>query len=75
MRPNINAVVDTCLSPTHTGVGVRTSLIWAVDQTLLLLRESGKARLHVLVDVTQALLIISRSLTTPIVASSQTMPG
>jgi len=33
-----NAVVRTYLSPTPVGVGVGTSLIWAVDQTLLLAR-------------------------------------
>ena len=31
-------MVRTYLSPTLVGVGVGTSLIWAVDQTLLLAR-------------------------------------
>ena len=43
-RSNVNSVVRSYLSPTQVGVGVGTSLIWAVDQTLLL-GESGYARL------------------------------
>ena len=34
-RSNVNSVVRSYLSPTPVGVGVGTSLIWAVDQTLL----------------------------------------
>ena len=34
-RSNVNSVVHGYLSPTPVGVGVGTSLIWAVDQTLL----------------------------------------
>ena len=33
-RSNVNSVVRSYLSPTPVGVGVGTSLIWAVDQTL-----------------------------------------
>ena len=44
-RGNVNPVVHSYLSPTPVGVGVGTSLIWAVDQTLSSLRESGYARL------------------------------
>ena len=47
-RSNVNSVVRSYLSPTPVGVGVGTSLIWAVDQTLLP-GESGYARLHLLV--------------------------
>ena len=43
-RSNVNSVVRSYLSPTPVGVGVGTSLIWAVDQTLLS-GESGYARL------------------------------
>ena len=43
-RSNVNSVVRSYLSPTPVGVGVGTSLIWAVDQTLLP-GESGYARL------------------------------
>ena len=43
-RGNVNSVVCSYLSPTPVGVGVGTSLIWAVDQ-LSSLRESGYARL------------------------------
>ena len=45
-RSNVNSVVRSYLSPTPVGVGVGTSLIWAVDQTLSSLRESGYARLE-----------------------------
>ena len=34
-RSNVNSVVRSYLSPTPVGVGVGTSLTWAVDQTLL----------------------------------------
>ena len=44
-RSNVNSVVRSYLSPTPVRVGVGTSLIWAVDQTLSSLRESGYARL------------------------------
>ena len=44
-RSNVNSVLRSYLSPTPVGVGVGTSLIWAVDQTLSSLRESGYARL------------------------------
>ena len=33
-RSDVNSVVRSYLSPTPVGVGVGTSLIWAVDQTL-----------------------------------------
>ena len=49
-RSNVNSVVRSYLSPTPVGVGVGTSLIWAVDQTLSSLRESGYARLLLLYD-------------------------
>ena len=53
-RSNVNSVVRSYLSPTPVGVGVGTSLIWAVHQTLLparvWLRETtaglGKAYEH-----------------------------
>ena len=34
LRSNLNSVVCSYLSPTPFGVGVGTSLIWAVDQTV-----------------------------------------
>ena len=43
----VNSVVRSYLSPTPVGVGVGTSLIWAVDRTLLparvWLRETRRA--------------------------------
>ena len=39
-------MVRTYLSPTSVGVGIRTGLMWAVDQTLHRVREAGYARLH-----------------------------
>ena len=44
-RSNVNSVVRSYMSPTPVGVGVGTSLIWAVDQTLLP-GESGYAKLN-----------------------------
>ena len=35
LSSNVNSVVRSYLSPTPVGVGVETSLIWAVHQTLL----------------------------------------
>ena len=49
-RSNVNSVVRSYLSPTPVGVGVGTSLIWAVDQTLSSLRESGYARLTLSIE-------------------------
>ena len=47
-RSNVNSVVRSYLSPTPVGVGVGTSLIWAVHQTLLparvWLRETRRRR-------------------------------